>query len=116
MAQFKYLVFTSPLEGREDEYNDWYTNIHLPDLLNVPGIYAAQRFRLSRHQRSDNPCPGEYLAIYEIESDDVTATFAELKKRAGSPAMVLSPAMSPDVTHFVFEPCTQRLTREGDAG
>jgi hypothetical protein len=23
------IVFTSPVEGREDEYNDWYDNTHL---------------------------------------------------------------------------------------
>ena len=29
---------------REDEYNDWYTNTHLPEVLDIPGITAARRF------------------------------------------------------------------------
>ena len=32
---------------REDEYNDWYTNTHLPEVLDIPGITAARRFKAS---------------------------------------------------------------------
>jgi hypothetical protein len=28
----QFLVFTNPVEGREDEYNEWYDNVHLGDV------------------------------------------------------------------------------------
>ena len=29
MAKHVFVVLTNPLEGKEDAYNDWYTNVHL---------------------------------------------------------------------------------------
>ena len=57
--------------AREDEFNDWYDNIHLPDLMKNPGFVRASRFV--------NPEPstlesGKYLAIYEIETEDINKT------------------------------------------
>ena len=34
---------TDPLEGKPDEFNESYSNVHIPDLLKVPGVVAAQR-------------------------------------------------------------------------
>jgi hypothetical protein len=59
-----FVVKSKPVEGREAEFNDWYDNHHVPDVLAVPGFVAAQRFR------ADAAAPGHpYLAIYEIEGD-----------------------------------------------
>ena len=44
MAKGVLLVMTEPLPGKEDEFNDWYSNVHLHELVKVPGIAAAQRF------------------------------------------------------------------------
>jgi hypothetical protein len=41
MAKHVFVVLTNPVEGKEDTYNDWYTNVHLGDVLKVPGIVAA---------------------------------------------------------------------------
>jgi hypothetical protein len=29
MAKHVFVVLTNPVEGEEDTYNDWYTNVHL---------------------------------------------------------------------------------------
>ena len=29
---------------REDEYNHWYDQIHIPDILKTPGFVRARRF------------------------------------------------------------------------
>jgi hypothetical protein len=64
----KLLVYSGPVDGLEDEYNDWYERIHLPEVLMVPGIVAAQRFKL--HVAEGEPQPAQrYLAIYEFEGD-----------------------------------------------
>ena len=70
MTKQIFLVQTNPVEGREDEFNDWYSNQHLSDVLNVPGFVAAQRFRLSDTQRPGTGAyPYKYIAIYEMEGD-----------------------------------------------
>ena len=32
------LFFCNPVEGREDEYNKWYTDTHLQDVVKVTGF------------------------------------------------------------------------------
>jgi hypothetical protein len=41
-----YLVMSDPLPGREADFNDGYQNMHMGDLVQLPGWTGAQRFRL----------------------------------------------------------------------
>ena len=90
------LALTNAVEGREDEFNDWYTHRHLGDLLAIPGVVAARRFALSAVQRAQPPYPFGYCAIYEIETDDLQSVLDALQVRANTPAMPISPAMAPN--------------------
>lgn len=93
MPSYKLIVMTQPVEGREQEYNDWYQGMHLPDLVAVYGVKSAQRFQLSRTVVADRgPLP--YLAIYDIETDDIDKTLDDLKARVGSGQILVSPALS----------------------
>ena len=38
MATGLLLVLSNAGDGKEDEFNDWYDNVHVPHMLNVPGI------------------------------------------------------------------------------
>jgi hypothetical protein len=38
-----YLVFSNPVEGRDRDLNDWYDQVHLPEVLATPGMRTAQR-------------------------------------------------------------------------
>jgi hypothetical protein len=93
MPRYKLVVMTRPVGGREQEYNDWYREVHLRDLVAIPGIKSAQRFRLSRVVTPDTE-PLPYLAIYDVETDDIDKTIEELKSRAENGAMFISPALS----------------------
>ena len=67
MARYALLVFTNPKEGRDDEYNRWYDEVHLAEVLEVEGFVAARRYNAE-------PVEGttfdhRYAAIYEMESD-----------------------------------------------
>ena len=57
-----------PIEGMEIEYNKWYDEVHFHDVLNVPEIKTAQRFKPFPQS---NIVKSTYLAIYEIETDDI---------------------------------------------
>ena len=110
MAKYTFLVLTNPVEGREDSFNDWYTNTHIKDVVDVPGIVAAQRFKLAGAQLGPAPHPWRYLALYDIETDNLEQTFATLRERSGTSAMVLSDALSPELLALAYEPITGRVT------
>jgi hypothetical protein len=101
MSKHLLLVMTNATEGREHEFNDWYDNRHLADVLKVPGIVAAQRFALSPVQRMAPPLPWSYFAIYEIETDDLNATVEALSSRSGTELMPISDAMQTERQAFV---------------
>ena len=87
-----YIVMSDPKPGEDEAFNRWYSNVHLPDVLTVPGFVAAQRFRFLDHPALA-PCPHRYLAIYEVLAEVAPGAFAELRARAGTERMVLSPAL-----------------------
>jgi hypothetical protein len=77
-----YLVFTEPIEAdKEDEYNEWYNNIHIPPILERDGFVGARRYRVS----SKRPAPPElaahrYLTIYEIDHPDPATLLLRLRQ------------------------------------
>ena len=81
MTTHHLFVFSNPTEGREDDYNEWYDNTHLAEVLQVPGIVAAQRYQVATTLAGS--LPHRYLAVYDIEGDDPTAALTELGKAAG---------------------------------
>src|SRR5712691_3287894 len=44
--RYVYMVMSDPLPGREADFNDGYQNMHMGDLVQLPGWTGAQRFRL----------------------------------------------------------------------
>ena len=81
MATHRLVVFTSAKPGREDEFNKWYDEVHLREVLEVEGFVAAQRFAVSDSQMPGldaDSAPGRYLAIYEIEAPDVASALEKL--------------------------------------
>jgi hypothetical protein len=44
--RYVYLVMADPLPGREWDFNDGYQNMHMGDLVQLPGWTGAQRFRI----------------------------------------------------------------------
>jgi hypothetical protein len=46
LNRYAYLVMSDPLPGREFDFNDGYQNMHMGDLVQLPGWTGAQRFRL----------------------------------------------------------------------
>jgi hypothetical protein len=69
------LAFTHPVsEEAEDEFNDWYSNKHVYDLLEIEGFVSATRYELPKGIETlpgvpDGVSQG-YMALYEIEATD----------------------------------------------
>ena len=62
------VVFTKPKPGRDDDFNSWYSNVHIRDALRFRGSIATQRFHLSPEQVQtfDGGFHYGYLALYEV--------------------------------------------------
>lgn len=61
----------TPGEGDMETYNRWYEEVHIPDLLSVEGITSARRFEVVRGKVPGAPDLWPYVALYEIETDDL---------------------------------------------
>ncbi len=111
MAKYTFIVMTNPVAGKEAEYNDWYNIHHVPDVLNVPGFVSAQRFCLAGAQMGrDQIRPHKYLALYEIETDDLAGTLKELRARGGTAEIVPSDAIDmKNVATFIFAPVAEKV-------
>jgi len=110
MAKYTFVVLTNPTAGKEAEYNQWYNGTHIPDVLSVPGFVAAQRFKVANAQMAKADHPHSYLALYEIETDDVEGSLAELRKRSGTADMVMSDAIDlKTASATIFEPVAERV-------
>ena len=62
------MVFSEPSEGQEEEFNRYYEDLHLDEVLQTTNWKSAQRFRLV--DQAGQYCPLPYLAFYVTESDD----------------------------------------------
>jgi hypothetical protein len=63
--------------AREQEFNRWYDEQHIPAILSSRHFVAAQRYRLGGPASKSEP-EATYLAIYEIDTDDVPAAMKAL--------------------------------------
>jgi hypothetical protein len=85
------VVQSGPVSAeREEEYNDWYSGTHIPEILAIPGFAGARRYKAA-----GDGAPS-YLAIYEIEADDIFAPVKELGARSASGRNSKSDALRTD--------------------
>src|SRR5690349_14004271 len=67
MARGIFSVESMPASpDRLDEFHAWYDDVHLPEILAFDGFTSARRF-------APVDGTGPFVAIYEIEADDLQA-------------------------------------------
>jgi hypothetical protein len=99
-------VFSNPVEGREEEYNAWYSGTHLHDVLKAPGYLSAQRYKVIALPSAAAPA-WRYAAVYEIAPELYEVAVAEVAARSGSWLMPISPAAQRPVSaHYTAFPPT----------
>ena len=94
MARHHLLAFTNPITKHKNEFNRWYDERHVPDLLAVPGFVSAQRFALTDATGQGRP-GWTYLALYELETDDPDGLMTEVRSRLGTEQMPVSDTLDP---------------------
>ena len=103
-----FMVYVDIDDQHAREFNKWYNQEHLPELLSVPGILSAARYEAVK----GGP---KYLACYELESVAVMRTPAFTNR----PRTPWGQKVSPSVIGNEFDPhCrgTDLPGRRGNAG
>jgi hypothetical protein len=101
VSKYVFVVFTEPVDGRDAEYNDWYSDTHIPDVLKLDGIVAARRFKLAAMNPPQDGHPS-YLALYEIETDDISQIPDAIRRAVHEGRMPLSDALDQSRNHTAF--------------
>ena len=67
MARAVMVILTEVPAGLESDYNRWYNEVHLPEVLAIPGVLSGRRFRI-------NGDGVRYMALYELEHANVISS------------------------------------------
>ena len=117
------VVLSNVHPGQEDEFNRWYSDVHILDTINkLDGFTSAQRYE--RAELPDAPpSPYRYLAVYEVEPDQLDTAYAQFRWQrqerveaiasGRDPVVRVSDTLDPEV--FVvgfFSPITPRIPSE----
>jgi hypothetical protein len=101
MPDYKFVVFSNPVEGKDAEFNSWYDDVHLGEVVALPGFIGAKRFRV--HPNGGVQPAHGYLAIYEMSTTDPQAVLTNLTDAAASGALRMSDTLKGDVTTMLVE-------------
>jgi hypothetical protein len=93
MARATLIAHSSPSSpAQEEAFNDWYTKIHVPQVREaIPSITEVSRYRtVDPTGQSDEI---RYIAVYEIDLEDVAIAAAQLGAAGQSGAMDMDDAI-----------------------
>lgn len=107
MTRFTTVAFTNAVDGKEQEYNAWYTDRHVHDVLAIPGVVSAQRFRIVGDHAANFDF--SFMTLYEIETDDLASVYKAIAERSGTPLMPSSDAVSSRKLFLDAEPIMEKL-------
>lgn len=63
------IALVNAVDGKDAEFNEWYSDTHIPEVVALPGFVSAQRYEFA----SDAPTPYRYATVYEIEGSAARA-------------------------------------------
>jgi len=80
VTKYFYFAFSDCKDpAREDEFNNWYENVHCVDMMEVEGMIQATRWMSAETDKPNQK--RKYLMLYEIETDDLKAFNAKIRER-----------------------------------
>lgn len=110
MAETKFLVLSNAVDGRDEEFNAWYDDVHAPDVCAVPGVVSAQRYDLVEftpevpegiEAEAPPPPAHRYLAVYDLDGSPADV-FAEFFARMADGRMSLSDTLDMATVQMSF--------------
>jgi hypothetical protein len=87
-------VMSSPAKPQDEEaFNDWYDNLHIPQVVAGPGFRSATRYKLVQQAESVLPA---YLTTCELDTEDPVAAVQEMRNRVTAGEITLTDVMATD--------------------
>jgi hypothetical protein len=109
MPRFRMIMLSQANPGRDEDYERWYDEIHIPDMMQVPGFVAVQRFRVVKDVLGKTPYP--FCTIYEIEADSADAALGAMFAALQSGKVRMSDSVDPATGQgFICEEVRERVT------
>jgi len=102
------LVFSNVEPGRAEEFNAWYDQTHVPEVLAYcEEVESCQRYRLSQAQLQ-NEQSHQFLAAYEFEGDpaDFLANLQKANERFEMNDSLI------DAKVIILDPITLKVTAD----
>lgn len=65
------IAMVNAVDGREDEFNDWYSGEHIPQVLDLPGFVSAKRYEVA--DTPEASAGFRYATLYEVEGSALEA-------------------------------------------
>jgi hypothetical protein len=111
MADYTYVVLSNPVSGQEAEFENWYGNTHLDDVVAVDGFTSARLFKLADGAAEGAP-PQRYMALYTMATDDPGKLLDDLRVLVETGQMAMSEAFSQEglATHL-YAPITPLIKK-----
>lgn len=81
MAKYNLLIFTNAKPGQDAEFNLWYDEKHLPELVTLDAVAGGKRYDVFPGL-GGQPAKFKYLAVYELEGDDPQAAASQILEAA----------------------------------
>jgi EthD domain len=99
MAKALFLAWSSPVdEASEAEFESWYEGTHIPQVrAAIPAVSAVHRYRAADVPASPGAPAHRYLAVYELDTDDVAGAMAALGAAAAGGHLDQTPTMDTTV-------------------
>ena len=118
------LVLSNARPGREEEFNAWYSDVHVPDTVNkLDGVVSGRRF-LRQDVEGGPDHPYRYLAVYEIPDDQLEvaqqqflmqrAERTEALSAGREPLLPVSGSTAEDVIVGFFSPLGDVVVADGE--
>jgi hypothetical protein len=87
------VVESEPVDpDAEEEYDRWYREVHIPELLAVPGFTGARRYRIRKDLGPGESSKPRYLTVYDLEARDIAEPLTAMRSRPRKPGPPLSPS------------------------
>lgn len=110
MGKYTLVVLSNLTPGHdEDDFNKWYSDQHLADIVAIPGFTTAQRFKVVGNQVAGETL-WRYLATYDLETDDPQGALDEMMRRVGTDQMPMSEGLDPGFYVTLYEAITPVVT------
>jgi len=90
------LMMTEVADEHDAAFNAWYNDVHIPELLQLPGFISAERFRRVG-------AGIRYLAVYRLESVEAVESENFKRWRAASESTQLWASRFTDMQRHLYE-------------